>query len=125
MSRLVWAATVLACGQALAQPAAPLTGCAAKLDRIETELAQARAHGNTGRIKGLEEALAGARHCDDASLRAERERDVREATDKVAERQRELDEERQEGDPDDIAKAERKLREAKQDLDNARAELSR
>jgi len=50
---------------------------------------------------------------------------VRDATDKVAERQRELDEERQEGDADDIAKAERKLREAQQDLDNARAELTR
>ena len=74
MSRLVWAATILACDQALAQPPAPLTGCAAKQDRIETELAQARA---------------------------------------------------QEGDADDIAKAGRELREAQQDLDNARAELTR
>lgn len=102
-----------------------LTGCAAKLERLENELAWARQHGNSRQARGLERAIAAAQHCDDAALRADREKDLRQAEEKVRERERELQEEQNEGDPKDIGKAKRKLEEAQSKLAQARAELNR
>lgn len=101
-----------------------LTGCAAKIANIENELSIAQTQGHDGKVKGLKRALRAAKKCDDATLRAEREEEVREAADKVSEREEELQEEMREGDADDIAKARRKLAEAQADLTEAKAELS-
>ena len=40
-----------------ADQAPELTGCAAKIKKIETQLEYARAHNNSGQIAGLETAL--------------------------------------------------------------------
>ncbi|AZY48292.1 DUF1090 domain-containing protein [Bordetella avium] len=118
---------VLALGLSAMLPAAhaELRGCAAKKQAIETQLNAARAAGNSHRVHGLEQALAGAAHCDDAQLQREREASVRSAQAKVAQREAELAEKTTKGDPKDIAKAQRKLQEARRDLEKERAELNR
>lgn len=103
----------------------PLRGCAAKKQSIERELAYAREHNNSSRVRGLERALAAASDCDDAKLQREREDKIRDAEKKVKEREEELAEEKAEGKRKDIQKAERKLKEAQDDLAAARAEIYR
>ncbi|MDO9437556.1 DUF1090 domain-containing protein [Hydrogenophaga sp.] len=105
--------------------AAPLKGCAAKVASIENELIIAKSKGQTRKVKGLEEALGAAQKCDDQSLLAEREKKVRDATDKVGERDKELKEEVREGKKKDITKARKKLAEAQKELTAAKAELQR
>lgn len=93
--------------------------CKAKQDEIRTELSAAKAHGQTHRVRGLERALSQVQdNCTDAKLQAEHQRTVRQQEKKVAERQRELDEERREGKPSKVAKRQEKL-------DEAQAELAR
>ena len=108
-----------------ANDAAPLKGCAAKVANIENELILAKSRGQTRKAKGLEDALSAARKCDDQTLAAEREKKVRDATNKVSERDAELQEEIREGKKKDIAKARKKLAEAQQELTAAKAELQR
>ena len=104
---------------------AALKGCAAKVASIENELIIAKSKGQTRKGKGLEEALGAAQKCDDQSLLAEREKKVRDATDKVGERDKELKEEVREGKKKDIIKARKKLAEAQKELTAAKAELQR
>lgn len=108
-----------------ANDAAPLKGCAAKVANIEKELGIAKSRGQTRKAKGLEEALSAAKSCDDQALTAEREKKVRDATNKVSVRDAELQEEIREGDKKDIAKARKKLAEAQRELTAAKAELQR
>lgn len=108
-----------------ATTAAPPKGCAAKVTSIQKELSVAKSKGQTRRAKGLEDALRAAEKCDDQALLAEREKKVRNATDKVGEREAELQKEVSDGKPKDIAKARKKLAEAQKELTDAKAELQR
>ncbi len=123
---LVLAAGVVAlfCTQ-LALANEPLKGCAAKVANIQSELATAKSKGQTRKARGLEDALRAAEKCDDKALLAEREKKLRNATDKVNEREAELQEEVRQGDAKDIAKARRKLAEAQKEVTAAKAELER
>ena len=50
-----------------AEQAPELTGCAAKKHEISQQLEQARAHGNSNQVAGLEKALSEVEaHCTDA-----------------------------------------------------------
>ncbi|WP_231755308.1 DUF1090 domain-containing protein [Bordetella sp. N] len=107
------------------QPAERLRGCAGKKQEIERELRFAQESGNKARVKGLQEALAGANQCTDAGLQREREGKVRDAQAKVKEREDELAEKQAKGKKKDIAKAQHKLDDARADLSAAQAEVYR
>lgn len=120
----LFAAVGLASSFAMAQDTAPLKGCAAKQHDIETQLEQARAHGNSHQQKGLETALAQVKlHCTDASLRTEREQNITKAQHEVKEREADLQTTKQKGDQSKIAKRQAKLTEAQRELQAAQAEL--
>ena len=97
----------------MAADAAPeLTGCAAKKQAITLQLEQARAHGNSNQVAGLEKALSEVNaHCTDAGLRKERENKVLEAKHEVSKRQADLDKAMKKGDPEKIDKRKNKLAE--------------
>jgi len=105
---------------AFAQPA----GCDAKRQEIEQQIAHARANGNSNRLAGLETALAGVKaNCTDASLRRDAKEKVEKAQAKLDERERELQEARDEGrSADKIAARQRKVDEARAELSRAQAE---
>ncbi len=123
-------AVLLAVGSAVAapawaQPAAP-AGCAAKVQDIQAQLEQARKRGNRNRVNGLEKALRETRaNCTDASLRAEREREVAKHEREVEERRKDLREAEAERDPKEIDKRRGKLADALAELSEARRELQR
>ena len=109
-----------------AQPTPGLTGCAAKRSAIENQLQYAKAHNNSGEIRGLEKALQETtEHCTDAGLKEEREQKVRKAEEEVSEREADLKKAQAKGDTGKIAKREQKLAESKAELDAAKAELSK
>ena len=89
-------------------------GCAAKFCQIENDIAQAQAHGNNRQEAGLRRALAAKAHCTDSRLQNQREADVREKQNKVAEREGELKQAR--------AKQAGKDRQGPAQADEARAE---
>ena len=105
------------------QSSSAKTGCAAKIERIEQELEYARKWGHQNKIAGLERALASARLCTDASLRAEQEEKIRDKEQKVAEKTAKLKKKQAKGDADDIRDAEEDLAEARKELEAARAAL--
>jgi len=114
----------LPAASALAQ--SNLTGCAAKKDDIQQQIDYAKAHNNSYRIAGLEKALSEvSANCTDASLRADREADVRKKEQKVAEREQELNEAKATGRTDKIQKKQEKLDDAKEELADAKAELNK
>jgi Protein of unknown function (DUF1090) len=103
-----------------------LTGCAAKKADIEQQIDYAKAHNNSHRVAGLEKALAEvSANCTDASLRAQREADVRKKEQKVTEREQELTEAQGSGRADKIKKKQEKLEDAKEELNAAKAELDK
>ncbi|WP_370809120.1 DUF1090 family protein [Bilophila wadsworthia] len=81
----------------------------------------ARKHGNQEQLRGLEEALSQVRQwCSDGTLRSKAELNILEKQDKVKERQADLDKAVTEGKGEKkIAKLQRKLGEAKEDLAQA------
>ncbi|MDW5443258.1 DUF1090 domain-containing protein [Polaromonas sp. SM01] len=102
----------------------PSAACEAQRARIEAQIERAQAAGNSREVAGLQKALrANKAHCSDASLAAERERNIRKATKKVAEREKDLAEAQRKGDPDKIAQRQRKLDEARQALAEAQKPL--
>lgn len=105
---------------------APKVGCAAKLDAISAELAQAKAAGNKYKVAGLEKAYDEvSTHCDDDSLYAERVAKVEALEEKLTERQNELAKAIEEGrSMDKINKKRNKVAEVEADLAKARAELT-
>jgi hypothetical protein len=122
----LFTAVGLASTLAMADEATPLKGCAAKQHDIETQLEQARAHGNSHQQKGLETALAQVKaHCTDALLRQEREQKITKAQHEVKEREADLQTATQKGDQDKIAKRKSKLAEAQHELQAAQAELDK
>lgn len=120
---------VLGLGASVAQAAQPtpgLTGCAAKRSAIENQLQYAKAHNNSGQIRGLEKALQETtEHCTDAGLKEEREQKVRKAEAEVKEREADLKQAQAKGDSSKVAKREKKLTESKAELEAAKAELSK
>ena len=84
----------------------------------------AQKHGNKDQLRGLEKALGQVRQwCSDDALRSRAELRVMEKRDKVEERQADLNAAITEGKGKaKIAKLQRKLEEAKEELDHAVAE---
>ncbi|MCS6136486.1 DUF1090 domain-containing protein [Shewanella baltica] len=105
---------------------APKVGCAAKLEAISAELAQAKAVGNKHKVDGLEKAYNEvSTHCDDDSLYAERAAKVAALEEKLTERQNELAKAIEEGrSMDKINKKRNKVAEVELELAKARAELT-
>ena len=106
----------------LALAATPLLAaepaCAAKIIRIESEVGQAQAQGRQHQIAGLQRALRATQsNCTDASLAADRESDIKKATEKVAEREEKLAKAQAKGDA-------RKIASQQADLDKARSDLA-
>jgi Skp family chaperone for outer membrane proteins len=107
-----------------ADDAEPLTGCAAKRQAISTQIEQAKAHANSEQQAGLEKALSEVTaHCNDATLKKERENKVLDAKHEVSRRQADLDKAMKKGDPDKINKRKDKLAESRKELQNAVEEL--
>lgn len=98
--------------------------CQQKEQDIQREIEMAQKHNNQRRVNGLERALTEVRAgCTDKKLKASHLEKINAQKEKVAERERELKEERDEGhDKDKIAKRERKLEEARQELNKLQAE---
>lgn len=93
------------------------SSCAAKKQAITLQLEQARAHGNSNQVAGLEKALSEVEaHCTDAGLRKERENKVLEAKHEVSKRQADLDKAMKKGDPEKIDKRKNKLAESRKEL---------
>ncbi len=102
-----------------AQSAAPAENpCLVKQHDIQNQIEQAKTRGNERELAGLNKALRENKaNCTPESLRRERERDVSQAREKVAERERELSQANAKGeDKKKIAKRERKLAEANAEL---------
>lgn len=107
---------------AVAAPA--LTGCAAKQQAVEQQIAQAK--GNPYRQAGLETALSEIKaNCTDASLKKERENKVLDAKHEVSQREADLDKAMRKGDPDKINKRKDKLAESRRELQEAVDELDK
>ncbi|MGF6151013.1 DUF1090 domain-containing protein [Pseudomonas fluorescens] len=109
-----------------AEEAPQLTGCAAKRQSISNQIEQARAHANAGQQAGLEKALSEAtEHCNDASLKKERENKVLDAKHEVSRRQADLDKAMKQGDAEKINKRKDKLAESRKELQRALDELDK
>ena len=109
-----------------ADQAPELTGCAAKIKKIETQLEYARAHNNSGQIAGLETALEKVKkYCTDSSLKKERESKVLDAKHEVSRRQADLDKAMKKGDPEKINKRKDKLAESRKELQEALDQLDK
>jgi hypothetical protein len=113
--------TVAACASA---QSAGLTGCAAKKADVQTQLEQARAHGNKAqeaKLKIAQKQLAS--NCTDEGLRREREADVKKKEEKLAARQADLEKAKAKGKPKKIAQQEKKVQDAEAELKDAREKL--
>ena len=99
------------------------SGCASKEAHIQAKIAAAKQQGNDAALAGLETALSEVRRwCWDDSLLGKAEMRVQEKRAEVAEQELELREAQATGKADKIAKRERKLREAREELQEAIAE---
>ncbi len=102
----------------------PLTGCAAKQDAIERQLEEAKAHGNSNQVAGLQTALEKVKtYCTDASLTQERKQRVLDAEQEVSQREKDLRKAMDKGDAQKIEKRKNKLAEARAELEQAKREL--
>ncbi|WP_019408490.1 DUF1090 domain-containing protein [Pseudomonas psychrophila] len=109
-----------------ADQAPELTGCAAKKQAITLQLEQARAHGNSDQVAGLEKALSEVNaNCTDAGLKKERENKVLEAKHEVSKRQADLDKAMKKGDAEKIDKRKTKLAESRKELQEALDQLDK
>ena len=101
-------------------------GCNAKKRNLEQQIRYAKAYGNSRRAEGLESALREVnRHCSDASLLQNRQDKVHDKELKVARREIELNYANEIGIPDKIPQKKVKLEEAKKELSEAKAALSK
>ncbi len=98
--------------------------CQQKQQDIQREIEMAKQHDNQRRVTGLERALTEVRaNCTDEKLKSAHAERIEAQQHKVAERERELQQDRQEGkDQEKIVKRERKLEEARQELKKLQAE---
>lgn len=98
--------------------------CLAKRADIERAISEAEMRGNAREVRGLRKALrANSEHCTTASLAAERNREIADASEKVAERRAELGKAEIKGDAQKIAKQRAKLEEARRELTEAEQPL--
>ncbi len=101
---------LLASGSALAAAqCAGLDGCAAKACRIDAQLEQAKAAGNTKQIAGLEKARVETQHCSDDGLKAKRQAALAQAQKRIDQRTTELTAAQATNNPAKIKKAQKKL----------------
>ncbi|WP_431259022.1 DUF1090 domain-containing protein [Roseateles chitinivorans] len=125
MKRLVASLLAVACAPAVLAADAPSAACAAKRASIESRISEATANGNRRQLSGLKSALAAnKRHCTDASLEADRQRDIAAATKKVTRREADLATAQAKGDPKKIAKEQKQLDAAREALAEAQKPLS-
>lgn len=123
---------LLACGiifSALAaspaMAAQPSAACTAKRADIEAQLAEATTQQRKQEVAGLQKALkANQANCTDASLAKDRDRDIKQAQKKVAERERSLAEAERKGDAKKIADRQAKLEAARSGLARAERPIS-
>lgn len=106
--------------------AAQTSGCDAKRNSVEQEIAYAQAHGNARRVDGLETALAQMNaNCTDGTLRSNAQRKVTEAQKKLSERERDLRKAKVDGkSAKKIAERQRKVDEAHSELETLQAEAA-
>lgn len=104
----------------------PSAACALKRQDIETQISHAKAAGRSQQVAGLEKALAAnLAHCSDASLEQERQEAIAKAQREVTEREQDLAEAVQKGDPKKISSRNAKLEEARQELAEAQKPVPR
>ncbi|CNI42696.1 periplasmic protein YqjC [Yersinia pekkanenii] len=97
--------------------------CDIKAKEIQQQIDYAKQHGNPRRAAGLETALKEVKsHCTVESLKAERQKKIRQKQHKVTERQQELKEAQQKGDTSKITKQQKKLVQAQAELKQAQAQ---
>lgn len=102
----------------------PSPACLAKSARIESQISEAAARGNSQEVAGLKKALRGNKaHCTDKSLAGEREKDINQAKRKVAAREKSLAEAERKGDAKKIADRTAKLDKARSELAQAEKPL--
>ncbi|HCM9113612.1 TPA: DUF1090 domain-containing protein [Enterobacter hormaechei subsp. steigerwaltii] len=91
--------------------------CQEKEQDIQREISYAEKHNNQHRIDGLKKALSEVKdNCTDSQLRADHQEKIAEQKDEIAERRQDLQEAKEKGDAEKIAKRERKLQEAQDEL---------
>jgi Predicted membrane protein len=91
--------------------------CQEKEQDIQREIGYAEKHNNQHRVDGLKKALSEVKaNCSDSKLRADHQKKIAEQKDEIAERRRDLQEAKEKGDAEKIAKREKKLKEAQDDL---------
>ncbi|EBI4024811.1 DUF1090 domain-containing protein [Salmonella enterica] len=104
--------------------ATPPVGCAAKKQEVENQITYAHEHNNTHQIAGLQKALREIEeHCTDPQLLRQRQLKIAEKEQKVAERQAELEQAKETGNPQKIAQKQKKLDHAREELQNAQLML--
>ena len=99
--------------------AAPLAGaaascdtmepCAAKACRLEAEIAQAKAKGNTRQLAALERARVEMAHCNDDGLKQRRKVALEQAQGRIDRREAEFKKTEASGDAGKVKKAQRNL----------------
>ena len=113
---LLTVALVSASHGAVAQPT-PGGTCRAKHEAISRDIDEAKAKGQTQRLRGLQRALKEVdTNCSDAKLQAEHQKRVDRQEKKVALRERELKEAQQQGNPEKIARRQGKLAQEQAEL---------
>ncbi|MGJ7507402.1 DUF1090 domain-containing protein [Variovorax sp. GT1P44] len=113
---LLTVALVSASHGAFAQPG-PGGTCRAKHEAISRDIDEAKAQGQTQRLRGLQRALKEVdTNCSDAKLQAEHQKRVDRQEKKVALRERELKEAQQQGNPEKIARRQGKLAQEQAEL---------
>ncbi len=97
------------------QAAGPL--CMQKEKAIEQEIAAAKQHDNQRRVNGLERALTEVQaNCSDEKLKAAHQENIKAKQREVAEREQDLKDAQEDGDKEKIAKRQRKLQEEREEL---------
>ncbi|WP_036595320.1 DUF1090 domain-containing protein [Ottowia thiooxydans] len=120
MKRILFLALLIGSAAAPAMAAEPSAACAAKRANIEAQLQEATARGRKQEIAGLQKALkANKARCTDELLAKEREKDIKQAQKKLAERERDLSAAQLKGDAKKIEERQRKLDEARSQLEAA------
>jgi hypothetical protein len=105
-----------------AGPCDELDPCAARACRIDTEIARAKAKGNTKDVARLERARSEMGHCSDEGLKQKRKMALEQAQRRVDQRAADLQKAEASGNAAAIKKAQRKLESARKtltDLQNA------
>ena len=99
-----------------AGPCDELDPCAARACRIDTEIARAKAKGNTKDVARLERSRSEMGHCSDEGLKQKRKMALEQAQRRVDQRAADLQKAEASGNAAAIKKAQRKLESARKTL---------